>query len=263
MRVCNSACELYRFVQPPFEGFERPLRLPQLLVLFELILHSSHVRPTAEPKSALLLADSLRNALVPQVIQRHSLATEFDVRGMAVVVGGESYVQRLVQVSEQIDQHLHGIGIGELDTLLHLAVVDGGIVDLAPLVGQDLAIKVLNGIEQADAVLAMCHTSFRRTAPWLAIPVVVHLEVQPGDAREGLVHLVPPTRNIRGVLAAEQALHLPRCLLVHGAGASLSDGVVGVDVERHRDRDTQRPQVQQARWPGIAPRAARSRLLAL
>mmetsp|Transcript_96674 Transcript_96674/g.259924 ORF Transcript_96674/g.259924 Transcript_96674/m.259924 type:complete len:220 (+) Transcript_96674:870-1529(+) len=140
-------------------------------------------------------------------------------------------MHRLVQVTQKVDKHLHGIRVAELDALLGLVVIHRGEVDGSALVFQDLAVEMLDRSQQANAILALRDQMGLRAAMGLSGAVVVHLEVHPGHAGERVVHLMTPTSNIGDVLAAQEPLRLPDRLLIHGAGRGLSDGIVRLDIE--------------------------------
>mmetsp|Transcript_63353 Transcript_63353/g.126989 ORF Transcript_63353/g.126989 Transcript_63353/m.126989 type:complete len:263 (-) Transcript_63353:112-900(-) len=221
---------------PPLEGLEWTVLLPQLFVFLEFTTNCPDVGPPAKPEAALLASHNLGDAFVPQIVQRHLLTLEVDLDLAAVVIPCIANMHRLVQVSQEVDEHLHRIRIGELDALGYLAVVDGRVVYSSTLVCQDLPVEVLDCRDKADAVLAFGGAALSRPAERLRT-VIMHLEVEPRRAGEGVVHLVAPAGDVRGVLAPEQPLHLLGGLVIHGARGSLPDGVVRVNVEARRCGD--------------------------
>mmetsp|Transcript_119920 Transcript_119920/g.334551 ORF Transcript_119920/g.334551 Transcript_119920/m.334551 type:complete len:275 (+) Transcript_119920:291-1115(+) len=170
------AREADRLCGPLLEGLERPLLLPEFFVLLKFLTYCAHVGPTTKPEAALLRPHSLRDALVPNVIQRHGLASETDLDFAPIVIPREAYVHGLVQVSEEVDEHLYRVCIGELYALLNFVVIDGREVDPPALVLQDLAEEVLDGLDEADVVLALRSTSLGRPTKRLGA-VIVHLKM--------------------------------------------------------------------------------------
>mmetsp|Transcript_6147 Transcript_6147/g.16370 ORF Transcript_6147/g.16370 Transcript_6147/m.16370 type:complete len:308 (+) Transcript_6147:422-1345(+) len=227
------ARKFHHLVSPSLEGLERPILLPLLLVPLELLADRPDVGPAPEPEAALLAPHDLGDALVPHVVQRHLLTSEIDLHFPAVVIPREADMHWLVEVPQQVYEHLHRVRVGELDALFDLAVVDRGEVYSPALVLQNLPIKVLDRHDQADVVLAFCDAALSRSTERLRT-VVVHLEVQPGHAGEGVVHLVAPARDVRGVLTAKEALHLLDGRLIHGTRGSLTNGIMRVDVKGRR-----------------------------
>mmetsp|Transcript_44835 Transcript_44835/g.116096 ORF Transcript_44835/g.116096 Transcript_44835/m.116096 type:complete len:223 (+) Transcript_44835:516-1184(+) len=194
-----AARHLHGLAHPAVERRKRSVLLPQLLVLLKLLTNSSHMGPTAVPEAALVLAHDLGDALVPSVVQGHLLASELHLHLVAAVVARKANMHRLMQIAKEVDEHLHRIRVRELDVLVDLGIIDLRVVNFPALISKHLAVEVLNSLQEADVVLAPPRLRRRVSA---APRVLVHLEVESRHAWVGVVGLVGPTGDIRGVLAA-------------------------------------------------------------
>mmetsp|Transcript_5779 Transcript_5779/g.17054 ORF Transcript_5779/g.17054 Transcript_5779/m.17054 type:complete len:308 (+) Transcript_5779:57-980(+) len=128
------ACKLHRLSSPLVKCFEGSLLFPEILVFFVLFADCTNVGPTSKPEGTFLISNDLGNALVPHVVQRHGLASERDLHFPPIVIARKADMERLMQVANEVDQHLYRVCIRKPDPLLGFRIINLGVLDSSPLI---------------------------------------------------------------------------------------------------------------------------------